>query len=448
MKKRYGDNFEFLDGSGQKLWKKAKKIIPGGNQLLSKRAEMFLPNLWPAYYSKALGYKVWDLDGNKFNDFATMGIGACVLGYADKYVNSRVKEAIDNGSMSTLNSYEEIELAEKLITIHPWADMARFSRSGGEACSIAVRVARASTKKDKILFCGYHGWHDWYLSSNIEDKGNLNQQLLSGLSTDGVAKNLKGTSIPFSYNDIEGFKELVHKYKGEIAAVIMEPVRGSEPSKNFLETIRDITESENIVLIFDEVTSGFRTNLGGVHMKYGVYPDMAVFGKALGNGFPISAIIGSSKVLNAAQDTFVSSTMWTERVGFTAANATLEKFEKEKVHEHLIECGEKVSNSWVTIANSLGIDISVSGLKPLTHIDFNYKDSACLQTIYTQEMLKKGYLMGSSVYTTYAYDEKVLKEFHTDTASAFGLIKEAIDSNDPKKFLLSDVKHSGFQRLT
>mgnify|MGYP006079084295 CR=1 FL=1 len=448
MKHRQGNNSDFLNGSGQRLWKKAKKLIPGGNQLLSKRAEMFLPNLWPAYYSKALGYKVWDIDDNEFNDFATMGIGACALGYADEYVNSRVKNSIDNGSMSTLNSYEEVELAEKLIKFHPWADMARFSRSGGEACSIAVRVARASTKKDKVLFCGYHGWHDWYLSSNIEDKDNLNQQLLSGLSSTGVAKNLKGTSIPFNYNDIQGFEDLIYKYKGEIAAVIMEPVRGSEPDKDFLETIRDITKNENIVLIFDEVTSGFRTNLGGVHMKYGVYPDMAVFGKALGNGFPISAVIGSSRVLNAAQDTFISSTMWTERVGFTAAIATLEKFENEKVYEHLIKCGEKVSNSWITIANSIGLDISISGLKPLTHIDFNYKDASYLQTIYTQEMLKKGYLMGSSVYTTYAYDDEVLKQFHNDTTSAFRVIKDAVDSGSPKNFLISDVKHSGFQRLT
>jgi glutamate-1-semialdehyde aminotransferase len=448
MKKRHGNNYDFLDGSGQKLWLEAKNIIPGGNQLLSKRAEMFLPNLWPAYYSKASGYKVWDLDNNEFNDFATMGIGACALGYADEYVNTKVKNAIDNGSMSTLNSFEEVELAEKLIKYHPWADMARFSRAGGEACAIAVRVARSSTKKDKVLFCGYHGWHDWYLSSNIEDKNNLNQQLLSGLSSEGVSQNLKGTSIPFNYNDTKGFQELVHKYKGEIAAVIMEPVRGTEPEKDFLETIRDITKLEGIVLIFDEVTSGFRINLGGVHMKYGVYPDMAVFGKALGNGFPISAVIGSANVLNAAQDTFISSTMWTERVGFTAAIATLEKFENEKVHKHLIKCGEKVSNSWLDIAKSVGLDIKVSGLKPLTHIDFNYKSASYLQTIYTQEMLKRGYLMGSSVYTTHAYDNKILKSFHDDTTAVFQIIKDAVDSGDPEKFLISDVKHSGFQRLT
>ncbi len=448
MNFKEGSNNDFMDGTGQKLWKKARKIIPGGNQLLSKRAEMFLPNLWPAYYSKAEGYKIWDLDNNEFSDFATMGVGSCVLGYADDYVNSRVKDAIDNGSMSSLNSYEEVELAEKLIGFHPWADMARFSRSGGEACSIAVRIARAATKKDKVLFCGYHGWHDWYLSSNIEDRTNLNQQLLSGLSSDGVSKNLKGTSLPFNYNDTEGFKNLISQHKGNIAAVIMEPMRGSAPAEGFLEAIREITNKEKIVLIFDEVTSGFRINLGGVHMTYGVNPDMAIFGKALGNGFPISAIIGSGKFMNSAQDTFISSTMWTERVGFTAALAALEKFEKNDVHKHLIKSGERINKTWATSAKANGLDISISGLKPLTHIDFNYDDAAYIQTIYTQEMLKRGYLMGSSVYTTYAYDDSILEQFNIDTNAVFKIIKEAIDSGKPKDFLISDVKHSGFQRLT
>ncbi|MAZ25430.1 MAG: aminotransferase class III [Porticoccaceae bacterium] len=435
-------------GKGQELWKKAKTIIPGGNQLLSKRSEMFLPNLWPSYYSKASGYKIWDLDDNEFNDFATMGVGSCVLGYADADVNSRVKDSIDRGSMSSLNSYEEVELAEKLVCLHHWADMARFSRSGGEACSIAIRIARAHAKRDKVLFCGYHGWHDWYLSSNIEDATNLNQQLLAGLSSDGVAKNLTGTALPFTYNDLDGFCNLVARHKGEIAAVIMEPMRGSAPNQGFLEGIREITREQGIVLIFDEITSGFRVNFGGVHMTYGVHPDMAIFGKALGNGFPISAIVGTSKVMDAAQGTFVSSTFWTERVGFTAALATLEKYEKRKVHLRLTECGKKINKSWNDIAELTGLDVSISGLEPLTHIDFNYSSGACLQTIYTQEMLKRGHLLGSSVYTTYAYDDEVLEEFHKDSVESFKIIKSAIESGHPERFLISGVKHSGFQRLT
>ena len=158
----------FKNSKGQKLLKVAKKIIPGGNQLLSKRSEIFLPDLWPSYYTKAKGCELWDLEKNRFYDFAGMGVTTCILGYADKDVNSAVTKAVKNSTMTTLNTYEEVELAEKLIDLHKWAEQVRFARTGGEACSIAIRLARAATGKDKILFCGYHGWHDWYLSANIK----------------------------------------------------------------------------------------------------------------------------------------------------------------------------------------------------------------------------------------------------------------------------------------
>ena len=165
------------NNKGPDLWEKAKSIIPGGNQLLSKRAEIFLPELWPSYYSKASGCKVWDLEGNEYFDFASMGISSCVLGYSDKQINSVVKSVIDAGAMSTLNCYEEFNLAEKLLDLHPWAQMVRFSKTGGEACAIPIRISRAATNKDHVAFCGYHGWHDWYLSANLNDSTNLDQHL-------------------------------------------------------------------------------------------------------------------------------------------------------------------------------------------------------------------------------------------------------------------------------
>jgi len=436
------------NGTGQKLWERAKTIIPGANQLLSKRSEMFLPNLWPSYYSKASGYEVWDLDGNKFNDFATMGIGACALGYADSFVNERVKDVISLGSMCTLNAPEEVELAEKLISLHPWSKMARFSRSGGEACSIAVRAARAATRRNKVLFCGYHGWHDWYLSANLQNKNNLNQQLLSGLSAIGVPEDLAGSALPFNYNDTEAFKDMIKQNRGDIAAVFMEPIRSTDPEPGFLESIRKITEEEGIILIFDEITSGFRINNGGVHMTFNVSPDIAVFGKALGNGFPISAIIGSEKAMSAIQDTFISSTFWTERVGFAAAIATLEKFEDFNVTDSLVSNGKRINRIWKDAADAANIEIHICGLEPLTHIDFIHEKANHLQTIYTQEMLLRGYLVGSSIYSTYAYDDKILDNFANDTAEVFMIIKKAIDSNAPEDFLISKVKHSGFERLS
>lgn len=435
-------------GAGQNLYRKAKKIIPGGTQLLSKRPELFLPNLWPSYYSKAKGYSVWDLDGNKYYDFATMGIGACSLGYADPFVNNKVKHAINAGSMSTLNCFEEIELAQKLVSLHSWSDMARFSRGGGEACSIAARIARASTSRDKILFCGYHGWHDWYISANIESKSNLNAQLLSGLDSAGIPSNLEGTSIPFLYNDISMVRTLVKKHKGEIAAIFMEPVRSVEPKKDYLEEIRKICDKEGIILIFDEVTSGFRKNPGGVHLTYNVSPDLAVFGKALGNGFPISAVIGKSSVMSSAQDTFISSTFWTERVGYVAGLATINKFIEDKVHKHLIKMGSNVNKIWKKAANEAGIKISINGLEPLTRINFLYDEASSIQTIYTQEMLKRGFLAGPSVYSTFAYDNLVINKFEKAIKSVFKLLSKAINSGEIENYIDSEEKHSGFKRLT
>lgn len=434
--------------TGQKLWEEAKQIIPGGNQLLSKRSEMFLPGMWPSYYKKAKGCEVWDLDGNKFYDFAQMGVGSCVLGYADPDVNDAVKYSIDNGSMSSLNSYEEVQLAELLLELHPWSEMARFTRSGGEACSVAIRIARASSGKDKVAFCGYHGWHDWYISSNLSDNSNLDGQLLPGLNSKGVPRGLKGTALPFIYNDLESLKEVVKEHGSEIGVIYMEPQRGSSPENGFLEQVRGIANEINAVLVFDEVTSGFRVNAGGIHQVYDVTPDIAVFGKAIGNGFPISAIIGKKAVMDVAQDTFISSTFWTERVGFTAALATIKKYLNNSVHDVLIKHGKLINEGWEKLAKEHKLDIHISGLTPLTHIDFLCYDPVAAQTFYTQEMLKKGYLLGASVYTTYAYTDAIIDNFIDDSDSVFKELRKHIDTESISQYLHYGKKHSGFKRLT
>ena len=188
---------------GQKVWKRAQKVIPGGNMLLSKRPDMFLPNSWPSYFSKAKGINVWDLENKKYKDMSIMGVGTNILGYGNKEVDKAVKKVIKEGNMSTLNCYEEVLLAEKLIEIHPWGDMVRFARTGGEANAIAIRIARAANKRDKVAICGYHGWHDWYLATNLQNKESLNEHLLPGLSTAGIPKSLEGSVIPFPFNNIQ-----------------------------------------------------------------------------------------------------------------------------------------------------------------------------------------------------------------------------------------------------
>jgi glutamate-1-semialdehyde 2,1-aminomutase len=433
---------------GQELYQKAKQLIPGGTQLLSKRPERFLPDLWPAYYQRAKGCEVWDLEGKRYYDFAQMGVGTCVLGYADDDVNAAVMEAIQAGSMSSLNCYEEVELAETLLEMHPWADMARFARTGGEACAIAVRIGRAASGRSKVAFCGYHGWHDWYLSANLGNSSNLDGQLLPGLEPVGVPRELRETALPFHYNRLEELAGLVQAYPEEIGVIFMEPLRGTAPEPGFLEGVREIASRIGAVLIFDEVTSGFRMNLGGIHLTLGVEPDIAVLGKALGNGFPIAAVLGRREAMDHAQRTFISSTFWTERIGFTAALATIRKMQTHPVQPEMVRFGEKINAGWRELAQKHGIPIEIHGIPPLTHLVFQVDDAQAVQTLYAQEMLARGYLLGAAVYTTYAYTDEIIANFLQDSGPVFGKIKEAIGTANVRQYLQGEVLCAGFKRLT
>ena len=281
-----------MEGTGQSLYRRAKKLIPGGTQLLSKRPEFLLPDQWPAYYSKVKGVEGWDLDGKKYSDMCQNGVGACVLGAGDPDVDTAVLQAVANGNLSTLNCPEEVELAELLIELHPWAEMVRYARCGGEAMAIAARIVRAATRKEVIAFCGYHGWHDWYLSANLADDHTLDGHLLPGLHPLGVPRGLKGTTFPFKYNHLGELEAIVKAHGNNLAAIIMEPYRSKDPDPGFLEGIRAIADKTGAVLVFDEVTSGFRVCPGGVHKTLGIDPDIAVFAKSIGNGYSMAAIIG------------------------------------------------------------------------------------------------------------------------------------------------------------
>jgi len=432
----------------QKFYKKAKQLIPGGTQLLSKRPEMFSPSLWPAYYKKAKGCQIWDLDGNKYIDMSLMGIGSCVLGYADNDVDNMVKKVIDNASMTTLNAPEEVELAELLIRLHPWADMVRYARTGGEAMAVAVRIARASTGKDLVLFCGYHGWHDWYLSANLADDSSLDGHLLPGLEPKGVPRGLRGTAIPFQYNDLKGFLKLIKKHKNKIAAVIIESIRNQYPDSDFLKKIRKVTKDLGIVLVVDEITAGFRLNLGGAHLIFDLEPDIAVFAKGFSNGFPMAAIIGNKKVMMAAQDSFISSTYWSDRIGPAAAIATIKKLKSRNVCQHLINIGKKVKNGWVALALKHGLSIEVSGIDPLGHFVFKNKNPLELKTLFTQIMLKKGFLATTSFYASYAHKDKHVDKYLLAVDETFYDISRAINKNKVRECLKGTVCHSGFKRLT
>ena len=432
-------------GQGQKLWKFAKKIIPGGNMLLSKRAEMFLPDQWPAYFSKAKGCRVWDLDGHVYTDMSVMGIGTNILGYGHPEVDAAVMEVIKSGNMSTLNAPEEVYLAEKLIHLHPWADMARFARSGGEANAIAIRIARAATGKENVAVCGYHGWHDWYISANLGDNDGLSGHLLPGLDPNGVPTSLRGTVFPFSYNDFLGLKELVNKH--DIGVIKMEVFRNSAPENDFLLEVRKLATSKGIVLIFDECTSGFRESFGGLHKNFDVQPDMAMFGKALGNGYAVTAVIGRKEVMEAAQTSFISSTFWTERIGSVAALKSLEIMGRDRSWETITQAGLKIRTGWQKLAEKYELPIIHTGLPALAGFTFKLDNSLKYKTLITQEMLKKGYLAGTSVYASIEHTDAVISEYFFHLEPIFKLVQDCEMGRSIDDLLLGPVCHDGFKRL-
>jgi glutamate-1-semialdehyde 2,1-aminomutase len=432
-------------GTGQKLWKRAKSIIPGGNMLLSKRPEMFLPDQWPAYFSRAKGCKVWDLDGREYIDMAIMGIGTNILGYGNEEVDDAVKSTVNNGNMSSLNCPEEVYLAERLIDIHPWADMVRFARSGGEANAIAIRIARAASGKDKVAVCGYHGWHDWYLSANLTSNESLAGHILPGLSPVGVPGNLKDTVFTFNYNDFEGLEALVNQE--DIGIIKMEVVRNKGPENDFLQKVRNLATQKGIVLIFDECTSGFRQSFGGMHKIYGVEPDMAMFGKALGNGYAITAVIGRREIMDAAQSTFISSTFWTERIGPSAALKTLEVMERCRSWEVVTQMGLHIRSQWQILAEKYDLNISIWGFPAISGFTFDGSKALEYKTLITQEMLKKGYLVGNSVYVSIAHTPEIVQGYFDALEPIFEKVQQCEQGLNILELLEGPTCHEGFKRL-
>jgi len=399
--------------SGEKMWKRAKVSIPDGNMFFSKRPELFLKKSWPTYYSKAKGCFVWDLDRIRYIDCSFMGIGTNVLGYANDKIDNKIKDAINNSNMSTLNSPEEVLLAEKLINLHKWAGGVKFARTGGEANLIALRIARSYNKKFKVIFCGYHGWHDWYLSSNLKDKKNLDKHLFSNLKIEGVPRYLKNSTFSFAYNDFDALKKIIDKEK-DIGVLIMEVTRNILPKNNFLKKIRDICNKKNIVLIFDECTSGFRETFGGIHEKFGINPDIVVYGKAIGNGYAINPIVGKKDVMDCAKQTFISSTFLSDKIGYVAALETIKQMRVTRSWVKVKQKGIKIKKSWQRIFKKHKIDAEIIGLDSLP--TFIFKENHKLnKTFITLNFLKKNFLATNSFYVSVSHTDNIinlyLKEF-------------------------------------
>jgi glutamate-1-semialdehyde aminotransferase len=409
---------------------------------------MFLPELWPSYFSRAKGAEVWDLDGAHFIDMSYSGLGACVLGYAEDEVDAAAHRAIDGGGMCTLNCPEEVELAELLLELHPWAEMVRFARTGGEAMAVAVRLARAATGRDRIAFCGYHGWHDWYLAANLAAEDRLDGHLLPGLQPSGVPRGLLGTAVPFQYNDEAALDSAIGACGSDLAAIVMEPVRNFEPAPGFLETVRRRCTQAGAVLIFDEITSGWRLACGGAHLVYGVRPDVAVFAKGMSNGYPMAAIVGTAGPMQAAQTSFISSTYWTERIGPAATLASIRAFRSRNVARRLVDVGRAVRRIWEDAARRASIDIDACGIAPLGHFTFRYANAQAIRTLFTQLMLERGFLATSAFYAMAAHRDEHLAAYEAAVGEVFPILAEAIRRERVEQMLRGPVAHTGFRRLT
>jgi glutamate-1-semialdehyde 2,1-aminomutase len=431
--------------TGEKLWRRAKKVIPGGNMLLSKRTEMHLQKGWPAYFSRAQGCRVWDLDGNEYIDAGLFGIGTNILGFGHPKVDEAVLEVVRSGNMSTLNCPEEVYLAERLVAMHEWAGMVRLTRSGGEACAVAARIGRAYSGKSTIAFCGYHGWHDWYLAANLSEDAALDGHLLPGLNPAGVPRGLAGSAKPFAYNDREALVKILEE--GDVGVIFMEVRRGSEPDPGFLEGVRALATQYGAVLIFDECTSGFRKTFGGLHLDYGVDPDIATFGKTLGNGYAINAIVGRTEVMQAAQDTFISSTFWTERIGPAAALATLDVMESEDAPARIHAIGLKVKEMWESTGHNVGINVITAGVPSIGTYSIEGFDPIVTKTFVTQEMLKRGFIAGNALYASIEHTEQILDQYFSNLLPIFQEISNSGSTDQLLKRLDDGPAQSGFQRL-
>lgn len=433
---------------GRQLWKRAVRVMPGGNGLLSKRPDRYAPDIWPTYFSECSGVNVIDLDGNSYIDMAQMGIGSAILGYAPQELTNAVCDAAKSGVNCTLNCPEEVVLAERLLDLNPFAGSVKFARTGAEAMAIAVRIARATSGRDKVAFSGYHGWSDWYLAANLGNSESLSNHLLPGLQPKGVPAVLKNSAIPFIYNDIADFERVINQ-NNDVGVICVEGARYDFPTPGFLDAIIAKAKQHNIVVISDEITSGWRVTDGGVYKLNGFQPDIVVYGKALGGGYAISAVVGKEEVMDVAQDTFISSTMWTERVGFVAALKTIEVLTREKGWEHLIDIGDRIGKGWRVLAEKHNLKLKTTSFKPLITFKLDYGErNNSLITLYIQEMLKHGYLTAPSVYVSMAHTVEIVDQYLNTADEVFSILAKAINEGTVEALLETKIRSDAFVRLT
>lgn len=374
---------------------RAEKVIPLGSQTFSKSKTAYLPGYAPLFATHGLGGRIWDIDGNMYVDLVN-GLMPNVLGYADVDVDFAIKQQLNNGITLSLATELEVELAEKLTRIIPCAEKVRFAKNGSDATSGCIRLARAYTGRDRIIVCGYHGWQDWYIGTTTRNKG--------------IPKAVSELSHSVPYNDLNAVAELLNKHKGEFAGLILEPMTTQEPQDGYLQGLKDLLHKHNALLIFDEVITGFRFSLGGAQKLFNVTPDLASFGKSMGNGMPISAVVGSTKIMQEMEEIFFSGTFGGETLSLAASIAVINKMEKEPVIETLWKTGKFLRDQTNILINKYGLNeiVQLVGNDVWTMLSFkNHQDSSvnAIRTYLLHEMHKQGVLTLGSHNICFAHNK-------------------------------------------
>ena len=432
-----------------RLYDRAKALIAGRTHLFGRRAEMHAYGISPIYSARQQGGYFWDVDGHKYIDF-NMGAGAVLLGHAYPTVVRAVQDQAAQGTGLSINHPLELETAELLAELVPCAEMVRFCKGGGEANAVAVRIARAATGRDKVAFCGYHGWHDWYLAANLASESTLSKHLLPGIAPRGVPRELVGTTLPFEFNNLDSLRQVLDTHSGHVACVILEAARNYLPEPGFLEGVRDLTRRQGVVLIFDEVVTGFRIARGGAQEYYNVIPDVATFAKCISNGFALGAVAGKREVMEVAADSFISSVYWAEATGLAAGKATLKEYLNQPVCSAVQDFGKAFVAGCRWVIEECGVPATMIGLPSFPSLTFRDLAPELLDplvTLYMQETAKRGLFGGPGHFFCLQHTQNDLAAAVEIIGTALTTIRKALDGGDVAKYLECPVRQSGFRRL-
>ena len=399
----------------ERLLRLAESVIPLGSQTFSKSRTQYPVGVSPFFASKGSGSYIWDVDGNKYVDLVA-SLAAVTLGYGDPEINRAVKKQLKKGVSLSLSNKLETVVAEKIIDLVPSAEMVRFAKNGSDATSAAVRIARYFTGKDHIISIGYHGWHDWYIGSTTRSMG--------------VPSTVQALTLSARYNDLLHVENLFEEVKGDVAAVILEPMNSVDPAPGYLESLKSFCSANNVLLIFDEVITGFRFAKGGAQELFGVTPDLSCFGKGIANGFPISVITGRREIMEGFKEVFFSGTFGGELLSLTAANVVLDKVRENRVIPELYRVGQAIQKGLLSeISDNKYEFVNLSGNPTWTFLNWTLSNDALqnkVKTYFLQEMFKRGILVLSTNNVTTTLSQKDISKILIAYAEVFEAISQAL----------------------